>query len=249
MKMVLGLLTTLITTICLASPALAGFQGYNGSTNLGVFNRIKCSTGLTCSVDGDKMKFITTPAMSGTTMSLSSTLAVTGASTLTGGIANGSGLLKNFSHGFRPDSLTAGTSTTPSATTVYLTQIYVPVNATLTGVKVSNGATVGTDKYIVALFDSAGTPVANSALAGATTSGADVYQAIPFTATYAAKGPGVFWIGLYVNGTTDRFRSIPAAGEYGGYAGSVGTQVFGTVAAVTLPTTFTADKGPVAFTY
>jgi hypothetical protein len=245
MKMVFAMMVTL----CLALPALAGFQGYNGTSNVGVFNRIKCSTGLTCTASGDKFQMISSPTMTGTQLTLSGTLAVTGVSTLTGGVSNGSGKLKNFSHGYRPAALTSGTSTTPSATTVYLTQIYVPVNATLTGVKVSNGATVGTDKYIVALFDSSGAKLANSALAGTTTSGADSYQALPFTATYDVKGPGVYWIGLYVNGTTDRFRTIPAAGEYGGYAGSATGQSFGTVATVTPPTSFTADKGPVAFTY
>ncbi len=145
-------------------------------------------------------------------------------------------------------TLTSGTSTTPSATTVYLTQLHIKTNCTLTGVAVSNGATVGTNKYVAALFNSAGVPVANSALAGATTVGADVYQTLDFTATYGAV-PGVYWIGLYVDGTTDRFRSIPAVGAFAGLAGSATGQTFGTVAAVTVPTTFTADKGPVSFVY
>lgn len=245
MKMVV----TLVTLLCLALPALASFQGYSNTTSTGVFNKIQCSTGLTCSKNGDKFKLITSTALTGTTLALSSTLSVTGATTLTGGITAGSGTLKNFSHKWRPVALTDGTSTTPSATTVYLSQVFVEANATLTGIKVLNAATVGTDKYIVALFNSSGTALANSALAGVTTSGAGAYQAIPFTATYDVKGPGVYWIALYVNGTTDRFRSLPAAAEIGGLAGSVTGQTFGTVAAITAPTTFTADKGPVAFTY
>jgi hypothetical protein len=151
--------------------------------------------------------------------------------------------------GFQPSSLTAGTSTTPSATTVYLSQVHIAAACSLTGIAISNGATVGTDKYVVALFDANGVPVANSALAGETTSGADVYQSIAFTSAYVVAEPGVFWIALYVNGTTDRFRSIPAVGANSGLAGSATGQTFGVVAAVTLPTTFTADKGPVAFTY
>lgn len=150
---------------------------------------------------------------------------------------------------FQPSSLTAGTSTTPSITTVYVSQIYIPANTTLTGISVSNGATVGTDKYIVALFDATGAAVANSDLAGTLTAGADVYQSVAFTATYAAAGPAVYWVALYVNGTTDRFRTIPAVGAFAGLAGSVTGQTFGTIAALTLPTTFTADKGPVAFVY
>lgn len=169
--------------------------------------------------------------------------------TLTNPVLNVSSGQQTRHIGWAPPTLTSGTSTTPAATSVYMSQIYIPASCTLTGVAVSNGATVGTDKYIVALFNSSGAAVANSALAGATTSGADAYQSVAFTATYAANGPGVYWIALYVNGTTDRFRSIPAVGAHAGLAGEVTGQVFGTVAAVTLPTTFTADKGPVAFVY
>lgn len=144
-------------------------------------------------------------------------------------------------------TLTTGTSTTPSATTVYIAQVVVAAACTLTGFQVSNGATVGTNKYVVALFDSAGAVLKNSALAGALSSGADAYQAVAFTATIAVS-PGVYWVGLYVDGTTDRFRTIPAAGAYT-IAGSATGQTFGTVAAITPPTTFTADKGPVGFLY
>lgn len=228
-------ITTLLITLLFASFAFAGVQGYNSTTNLGLVSAVKCSTGLTCSKVGDKLNMIVSTSQ-------------TSALTLAGGINASSGQLTRFM-GWRPPTLTSGTSTTPSATTLYLGQVYVPANATLTGIKVSNGATVGTDKYIVALFNSSGAAVANSALAGTTTAGADVYQAIPFTATYAVVGPAMYWVGLYVNGTTDRFRSVPAVGEHAGLAGSVTGQTFGTVAAVTLPTTFTADKAPVAFTY
>lgn len=197
--------------------------------------------------------FIKNNATTAVTVDSSSNVTVAGTTTSTGvltataGIAVSSGLFKNFGRAY--DGLTTGTSTTPSATVLYMSQIYIPSNVTLTGIKVNSGATVGTNKYIVALFNSAGTPVANSNLAGVTTANADAYQTIAFTGTYAAVGPGVYWIGLYVNGTTDRFRSIAAGGEGKGLAGSVSAQTFGTVAAVTVPTTFTADLGPVAFTY
>ncbi len=226
----------------------AGFQAYQNTTSLGVVGSVKCSTGLTCTKASGKLVIVSSPTITGTSLSLSSTLAVTGATTLTGGMTVSSGQKTRFIS-WAPPTLTSGTSTTPSATTVYLTQVFVPSNATITGVKVNNGATVGTNKYIVALFNSAGTAVANSALAGATTAGADAYQTIAFTGTYAAVGPAVYWIALYVDGITDRFRSIPAVGEFAGLAGSVTGQTFGTVAALTLPTTFTADKGPVAFLY
>lgn len=232
--------SVLIVTAFLSTIAFAGFQGFNGSSNIGVFTGFKCSTGMTCTKLGGNMVVVSSPTLAGA-------LTVTGASTLTGGIVNAGAKVNHI--GWQPPSLTSGTSTTPSATTVYLSQIYIPANVTLTGIKVNSAATVGTNKYIVALFDATGAAVANSALAGVTTANADAFQTIAFTGTYAAKAPGVFWIALYVNGTTDRFRTVPAAGEFGGLAGSVTGQTFGTIASFTPPTTFTADKGPVAFTY
>lgn len=191
-------------------------------------------------------KFNVTAASGNTTVA--GTLGVTGITALTGGTSNGGGLLKNYS-GWKPSTLTAGTSTAAVATHVYVTMIYIPFNVTLTGVYVNNAATVGTNKWVAALFDSTGAPLANSALAGVTTSGADAYQQLPFTGTYAAVGPGIYWVGLYMNGTTDRFRTTPAVGQYAGFTGDISGQTFGTVASITPPTTFTADVGPIVFTY
>lgn len=224
-----------LAVLCFSMFAHAGFEGIdNTGTSLKLFNRIKCSTGMTCTRVGDKF-----------TINNSGTL--TGPVTITGGIVV-PGISTNYM-GWKPSTLTSGTSTTPSATTLYMAQVHISGNVTLTGIKVNSAATVGTNKYIVAFFDSLGNPLATSALAGVTTANADAYQTIAFTAPYAAVGPGAYWIGLYVNGTTDRFRSVPAVGQYGGLAGTVTGQTFGTVVAVTPPTTFTADVGPVAFTY
>lgn len=192
----------------------------------------------------------TVAAASGNSV-VAGTLGVTGVTTPTGGIApySATAVFSNFGSDWKAGTFAGNTSATPGNTTVYLTQVRIPYNVTLTGVNVTNAATCGTNKWIVALFNSAGVAVANSALAGTLCSGASGYQAIPFTGTYAAVGPGTYWIGLYADGATDRYYAIPAVGKIGGLAGSVGTQVFGTVATVALPTTFTADVGPAAFTY
>lgn len=143
---------------------------------------------------------------------------------------------------------TIGTDTQASATVVYLSQLYIGRGATLTGIGANAGGTVGTNKFIYALFDKLGAVVATTALAGVTTSGANAFQDIDFTAPVTVS-PGVYWIGLYMNGTTDRFRSKSTIMKISGLAGSVSTQTFGTVAAITPPTTFTADLGPIAYTY
>ena len=148
---------------------------------------------------------------------------------------------------------TNGTDTAPSITVVYMTQFVIPFNVTLTGAALFNGSNV-TDKVILALFNSAGTPLANTATAGTAGSGTDAYQEVNFTSTYAAVGPATYWLGAYFNGTTTRFNTIAAATPFllnkiFGFAGSVSTQTFGTVAAVTLPTAFTADLGIHGYVY
>jgi hypothetical protein len=217
MKKIAGLFVVFFTTV-----VFAGFGGYQSTTNLGVFNNIKCSSGLTCTKVGDKFN-ITTAVVSG-------------------------GQFKTFG-GWAPSLYSNATSVTSATASVHLVQARITSNATLTGIKVLNANTVGTDKYIVALFNSSGVKVANSALAGVTTAGTNAYQAIPFTATYSVTGGEVYWLGVYLNGTTDRFFGVPVQGENAGYAGSVAGQTFGTIISVTLPTAFTPDKGPVAFTY
>lgn len=68
----------LIFSLFLALPALAGFQGYNGTTDLKVFNKLKCSTGVTCTKVGDKFQIVAGGATS---------LTGTGAGTISGFLA------------------------------------------------------------------------------------------------------------------------------------------------------------------
>lgn len=73
----------------LALPAFASLSFYDSSNvALGVSNSFKCSTGLTCTrgVDG-KMTVVSSPTLTGTSLSLSTTLAVTGATTLSSTLA------------------------------------------------------------------------------------------------------------------------------------------------------------------
>jgi len=142
-----------------------------------------------------------------------------------------------------------GTNTTLVAGTTYWAEVFIPRNVTLTGVGVLNGATVGTDEWIVALYDSdGGAVVANSALAGTTSSGANAFQEIAFTSTYAAVGPARYWVALQSNGTTDTLRTI-AASTYVDVLTKSATGTFGTLPSLTVPTTFTANVGPIGYVY
>lgn len=212
--------------LMLAGPVLAGVQGFNGTSNLGLFSQVQCSAagGLTCAKLGSKMTF-------GLAQAPVSAVQRT-----------------RFSFGWFPGVATEGTLSVGVVGTTFVTQISIPYAVTLTGIAVLNGTTIGTDKYILALFNSSGTIIANTALAGVLTAGASAYQQVPFTATKVVA-PGTYWVALYKNGVVDNFYAVPSIGQVGGLAGSVTGQTFGTIASLVLPTTFTADKGPVAYVY
>jgi hypothetical protein len=141
-----------------------------------------------------------------------------------------------------------GTNKTVVAGTMYWADVVIPRAMTLNGIGVLNGATVGTDNGLVALFDYQGNLLANSALAGAATSGANAFQQRAFTSTYAVVTPGQFYIGYQSNGTTDTIRTI-AVSTWADVLTKSATGTFGTVPTLTVPTTFTADVGPYAYVY
>lgn len=184
---------------------------------------------------------------------LASTLAVTGATTLTGALTATGGVVAThpgriFNVPLGGVALASiGTDAAGVAGTVYVSQIFVPCNKTLTGIAVLNGTNVGTDKINVALYNAAGTRVAVSALAGTLGAGADVFQEIPFTATYAAVGPAMYFVGMQIEGTTHQNQRMSVTTPYGWTAAVAGS--FGTMPALTPPTTFTAGQGPIVYLY
>lgn len=179
---------------------------------------------------------------------VATTLGVTGATTTTGGIAGG--IPRNIGT-WQPIAATSGTDTACSNGTVYTGSVFVPANVTVTGIQYLVGSVGGTDSVVVALYNKTGTLVANSATAGATVGTAAQIQQVAFDpGTYAAVGPAWYHIGLCFNGTTAKFRTVPAHCNAGnGVVGNGVAQTFGTPATITAPTTFTADKVPVASLY
>lgn len=140
----------------------------------------------------------------------------------------------------------AGTNTAiASATSMYCTELDVQASKYATGLGVLNGATVGTDKHLVVLYDATGNAIANSATAGATTSGASTYQTYAFTTPYYIVGPAKYYACLQSNGTTDTVRMLTAGTQDNITTKAVTGQTFGTIAATfTVPTTFTTVVGP-----
>jgi hypothetical protein len=175
----------------------------------------------------------------------SSTVATTGATTVTGGIVPPGTAPTVFHTGGTNAGIAAyGTDTTPVVTETYYCEVFVPNNATLTGLSVLNGTAVS-GNIKVGLANSAGAVVAQSASTTAG-SGTNAYQAIAFTTTYAAVGPAKYFALVQYAATTARYR-VHVVGNFG--AGKVTSETYGTLTSGYATTTFATAGAIVADTY
>jgi hypothetical protein len=143
-----------------------------------------------------------------------------------------------------------GTSITASTTSEYTASIFVPYTMWVTGITQLNGSAVDTgSKKIVILKDSGGNLMSNSAVAGTAATGNDAFQAIAFTAARFVVGPAYYVVALQDDTADANGLRMVAASTFNNLVAGVTTSVFGTVAATTVPTTFTADQGPIACLY
>lgn len=147
--------------------------------------------------------------------------------------------------GYVPPTLTSGTSTAGVATTIFVNELVLVENMNLMGLAILLGTVGGTNNVIVTLYDTNGNLLANSALAGTLAGTASTFQRIPFVTPYQA-GPGRYFIGVQINGTTATVCT-QAAGNH--FTGTITGQTFGTPIAITVPSSFTAGTGPIAMTY
>lgn len=148
------------------------------------------------------------------------------------------------------NTATDGTDTTPVAGTQYYASIYIPGDMFVTGFNFLVGSASTNGNVLLALYDEGGTLLANSALAGTTTTTAAQTQAVPLTVPYKLTGPRYLMVALSFSSTSDRFRSIPAFCGGGVRSGSQ-TGVFGTLPnPLTISTTlFTANTAPIVYPY
>lgn len=132
---------------------------------------------------------------------------------------------------------------------LYLGSIFVPFNMTTTNCNWLAGTAGTTNAVICVLFNNAGVPIANTALAGTTTPAANTFQAIPWTAPLAIQGPGRYFIGIQPNGTTDYLQTVPTLQAHTTQIlTSLTTGTFATIPnPITVPTTFTTAQAPIAF--
>jgi hypothetical protein len=144
---------------------------------------------------------------------------------------------------------TDGVNLSVVVTEMYVAEVFIPANCTVTGAAVFWGdATNGNAK--VALFNSAGTRVALSASTDVSGFTADSYGTrIAFSAPYAAVGPATYYVGVICDDNTNRINTH-TLGNFG--AGKIESLVYATeagYATITPPTTFTTGLGPIATLY
>ena len=141
-----------------------------------------------------------------------------------------------------------GTDAVSVAGSVYVASLWVPESFLSTGATLLNGTTAGTDKLIYVLYDAGGAKLANTAVAGTTASGTDAFQGIAWTAPQVVTGPARYFLGLQVNGTTTKKRTVATVTNTT-LVGNSRTGTFGTLPAITVPTSLTADTAVVGCLY
>lgn len=141
---------------------------------------------------------------------------------------------------------TSGNDSTPSVTEMYVAEIFVPANSTVTGVALFNGSATGSGNVQVSMYTAAGAPITAAQSASTAISGTDAYQLVPFAAPWAAVGPATYYVATEYNNTGTRFNTH-VVGTCG--AGKITGTTYGTFAAMTPPTTFTTALGPIASLY
>lgn len=142
-----------------------------------------------------------------------------------------------------------GTSSAPVAGTLYVIDVDVPAGFVATGIAALTGtATTTTDTWYCYLLDLAGEVLATGSLTLASPA-TSVYQKMPFANTVFVPA-GRYFIGVQSSGTTANSIRFVAASTV---INKVTTSVAGTAATApaitTIPTTFTATVGPVAYLY
>lgn len=147
---------------------------------------------------------------------------------------------------------------------LWVTDILVPFNRVVSNISYLSGGTATTDNILAAIYDSRGNLIASTALAGALVATANVWQTQAIALVYPATGltsvaagiaatsvqlygPQQYFVALQGNGTTaGAIQTVPA--PYQICAGLIAAGTFGTIpATITVPTTFTAAKGPIVY--
>lgn len=140
---------------------------------------------------------------------------------------------------------TDGNDTTPAVTEEFVSELFVNGPMYITGFANFNGSAVAGNLNVI-LYDRAGAIVANTSAVGVAQSGTDAYQRIPFSAPVQLGG-GTYYVGVQCNNIAARLNTHAGIGNWGTVKRT--GMVFGTFSALTPPTTFTANVGPMGSLY
>jgi len=138
-----------------------------------------------------------------------------------------------------------GNNSTPVTTEVYVSEIFIPCNMTITGVTLFNGSDV-TGNVFVGLASADGTPIAAAKSAATAGSGTDAYQRVPFATAYEAVGPATYYIQVAYSSGTARYNTH-TLGNHGVLVQTAQTN--GTFTAFTPPTTFVTNVSNIGGLY
>lgn len=142
-----------------------------------------------------------------------------------------------------------GTDSTRVNGTIYVASIDVPATRIVGLLSALGGATTSTDLQVYALYDwipgsTTSRTVATTALAGAVTpASANVFSDQNLTAATIVVGPARYGFAQQLNGANSSIRMVPT--PYTSLLANSRTGTFGTLAPITIPTTFTTSTGPV----
>lgn len=188
-----------------------------------------------------------------TTLVVGGTESVAGVLTPTGGVAAAGGFTATpcgqiNTSGYPAIVSTYGTDSTPTTTSVYVVEIFIPCNMTITGVNYLNGTAVGNGTVRIGLYTSAGVAIAAALTAATTTAGIDSYQAVAFATPYAAVGPAKYLIGFQFSSATDRYNTH-VSGFTQGFSIAQASATIGVTTISPLPTAVVAGAAVVASLY
>ncbi len=155
------------------------------------------------------------------------------------------------------DMTAYGTDSTRVAGTIYIGSIDVSKTTVVTTLSSLTGTTAPTtDSQLFAIYDSApgttsATVLGSTAIAGAAAATADIMFAQSIALVGGAANtnlilvPGRYFFALQINGTTTSIQMVATADGRNGLVGNSRTGTFGTLAALTVPTTLTASTAPI----
>lgn len=234
-----GVVGTVTDTLTLDSGADLVFDGTTGQNEIHVADNLADALSIKIAAGADLLTLTTTTGAT-------AIVPVAGIGAAGGFTASA----RNVHTGGVPAQIsTEGTNLDIVVTELYVAEVFIPCNMTVTGAAVFWGAATNGNAKIC-LFNSSGTRVAISASTDVSGFTADSYGTrIAFSAAYAAKGPATYYLGVICDDNTNDINTH-ILGNFG--AGKITGLVYATeagYASITPPTTFTTGLGPIATLY